>query len=189
MDLLAYLRLQAHANRLANHRLHQAMRGLSQDDWDAPRTGFFPSVSATLNHILGVDTYYLAALHGEVDMVLQWENFEPARDLVDLAARQAASDERLIDWCDAADTAALDAAVALDRGERVDHDPAARLLAHLFAHQIHHRGQVHAMLSGTRVAPPQLDEFLLESDAVHRRADLAALHWTEPRLLGRSTPH
>jgi uncharacterized damage-inducible protein DinB len=189
MDLLAYVRLQAHANRLANHRLHHAMRALSLDDWDAPRTGFFPSLSATLNHILGVDTFYLAALHEEVDMVLQWENFEPAHDLVALTARQAASDERLIDWCDAADAAALDTVVAIDRGERVDHDPAARVLAHLFAHQIHHRGQAHAMLSGTTVRPPQLDEFLLDSDARHRQGDLAALHWTEPRLLGRSAPH
>jgi uncharacterized damage-inducible protein DinB len=35
---------------------------------------------------------------------------------------------------------------------------------HLFQHQLHHRGQVHAMLSGTRVAPPQLDEYFLSAD-------------------------
>ncbi len=50
-----------------------------------------------------------------------------------------------------------------DRGapvpERID-----RLLAHLFQHQIHHRGQAHAMLAGTTVAPPQLDEFFLDFD-------------------------
>ena len=54
--------------------------------------------------------------------------------------------------------------------ERLD-----RVLAHLSMHQIHHRGQAHAMLSGTRVAPPQLDEFLLANDAPLRAADLAAL--------------
>ena len=37
-------------------------------------------------------------------------------------------------------------------------------LLHLFQHQIHHRGQAHAMLAGTSVAPPQLDEFFLEFD-------------------------
>jgi uncharacterized damage-inducible protein DinB len=26
---------------------------------------------------------------------------------------------------------------------------------HLFAHQIHHRGQAHAMLAGTPLPPPQ----------------------------------
>ena len=31
----------------------------------------------------------------------------------------------------------------------------ASILAHLFQHQIHHRGQAHAMLSSTRVKPPK----------------------------------
>ena len=43
--------------------------------------------------------------------------------------------------------------------------PLTVLLLHLFQHQIHHRGQAHAMLSGTEVAPPQLDEFHLALDA------------------------
>ena len=38
------------------------------------------------------------------------------------------------------------------------------VLAHLFQHQIHHRGQAHAMLAGTDVPPPQLDEFFLDWD-------------------------
>jgi len=49
------------------------------------------------------------------------------------------------------------------------------VLAHLFVHQIHHRGQAHAMLSGTRVAPPQLDEFFLVWDAPRRAAELRRL--------------
>ena len=40
---------------------------------------------------------------------------------------------------------------------------------------IHHRGQAHAMLAGTAVAPPQLDEFLLLTDAAARAADLPVL--------------
>ena len=49
------------------------------------------------------------------------------------------------------------------------------VLAHLFQHDIHHRGQVHAMLAGTDVAPPQLDEFFLQQDAPLRADDLRAL--------------
>ena len=40
------------------------------------------------------------------------------------------------------------------------------------------------MLAGTAVAPPQLDEFLLASDARFRADDLAALGWSEQQLLG-----
>jgi hypothetical protein len=57
-------------------------------------------------------------------------------------------------------------------------------LAHLFMHQTHHRGQVHAMLSGTAITPPQLDEFLLPADAPLRVAEMAALGWTEAQLVG-----
>jgi uncharacterized damage-inducible protein DinB len=54
-----------------------------------------------------------------------------------------------------------------------------RLLLHLFQHQIHHRGQAHAMLSGTSVAPPQLDEFFSVGEAPLRAAEFAQLGWTE----------
>jgi uncharacterized damage-inducible protein DinB len=53
--------------------------------------------------------------------------------------------------------------------------PVAAVLEHLFQHQIHHRGQAHAMLSGTRVKPPQLDEFFLAQDEPLRRHELLAL--------------
>jgi uncharacterized damage-inducible protein DinB len=59
----------------------------------------------------------------------------------------------------------LERRVAYDRGadgvwnERID-----LVLLHLFQHQVHHRGQAHAMLSGTSVRPPQLDEFFIEYD-------------------------
>jgi len=38
------------------------------------------------------------------------------------------------------------------------------------------------MLAGTSVEPPQLDEFLLPSEASLRRAEMAALGWTEETL-------
>lgn len=182
MDLLDLLRLQARANRLANRRLHAAMAPLPRADFHATRTGFFPSLAATLNHILAVDAYYLDALHGLADMAARFESFVAADTLEDLAARQAASDERLIGFCSRLQPAGLDAVTTLDRTDHVDHDPAARVLAHLFMHQTHHRGQVHAMLSGTSVRPPQLDEFLLASDARLRGGDLAALGWDEAGL-------
>jgi uncharacterized damage-inducible protein DinB len=58
------------------------------------------------------------------------------------------------------------------------------MLQHLLAHQTHHRGQVHAMLSGTTVAPPQLDEFLMPSEPHLRMAEMAALGWSESAIYG-----
>jgi uncharacterized damage-inducible protein DinB len=185
MDLLQHLRAQARANRLANRRLHEAMAPLTRDDFHAPRTSFFPSLAKTLNHILAVDGYYIDALEGRGDMVARYDAFVPADTLEELAPRQAASDERLIEYCETLHVSDLDTIVAMDRGQHVDHDIAPRVLAHLFMHQTHHRGQAHAMLAGSAVKPPQLDEFILASDASLRSKDLAELGWTEVYLLER----
>ena len=180
MDLSLILRIQARANRLANRRLHAAMAGLTREDFHAKRTSFFPSLALTLNHILAVDAYYIGALHGDSELQQRHENFAPADDMPALTERQRASDARLIVFCDRLDAAGCDAEVAMDRGNgMIQRDLAGHVLAHLFMHQTHHRGQAHAMLSGTAVKPPQLDEFLMPSDASWRVVDMAALGWDE----------
>lgn len=186
VNLCTLLRIQARANRLANHRLHAALATLTRDDFHAARTGFFPSLAATLNHILAVDLYYIGALHGDTGLPDKYDQFAPADDVPALIGRQRASDERLINFCDRLDVAACDAEVAMDRGHgKVQRDLAGHVLSHLFMHQTHHRGQAHAMLSGTTVEPPQLDEFLMPSDAPFRVADMAALGWDEAAVYGR----
>jgi uncharacterized damage-inducible protein DinB len=183
--LLDQLRVLARANRLANHRLHAACLQLTDAEFKAPRTSFFPSLWATLNHILIVDWYYIAALYREADMRRAWQSETPFDSMPALAAAQSSSDQRLIDWCDAADDAALAAIVDMDRGDHIQRDAAQYVLMHLFTHQIHHRGQAHAMLAGTRIKPPQLDEFMMPSEVHYRRADLAEIGWTEDLLFGR----
>jgi len=184
MRLVEQLRIQAHANRLANHRLHNAMSALADSEFGALRTSFFPSLGATLNHILVVDEYYIGALYREPDLPAKYDRFVPATNLAELAARQRACDERLIAFCATLDETGCDAIVDMDRGAHVQRDRAGHVLAHVFMHQTHHRGQVHAMLSGTSVAPPQLDEFLMPSDAKFRVAGMAALGWQEREVYG-----
>ena len=181
---LQHLRTSARANRLANHRLAQAMASLSDEDFHAPRVSFFPSLAQTLNHILAVDIYYIAGMHSEADMAAQYDAFVPCRSVAEWARRQAVSDDKLIALCDGLDAAAAARIVPLDRGDHIDRNSMGSTLAHVFMHQTHHRGQVHAMLSSTSVKPPQLDEFLLPADAVYRVADMAALGWTEAQLVG-----
>jgi len=183
--LLQHFRTLAHANRLANYRLHSACSTLTHEEFKAPRTSFFPSLWATLNHILIVDWYYIAALYRERDMRRAFASETPYDGVRELAAAQVKSDQRLIDWCDSADDAALDAQIEMDRETFVQHDLARHVLMHLLTHQIHHRGQAHAMLAGTAIKPPQLDEFLMPSETHYRVDDLAALGWTEADLFGQ----
>lgn len=182
MNLLSHLRIQARANRLANHRLHRAIAALSDADYRAPRTGFFPSLAATLEHILWVDHYYLDCLHGVPgarERALAWS---PPATLAALADEQARSDERFIALLEQGDAGLLERIVEMPRADHVQREPLAHVVAHLLNHQVHHRGQAHAMLAGTAVKPPQLDEFLMSSEGHLRGDDLAALGWTEADL-------
>jgi uncharacterized damage-inducible protein DinB len=174
--LVEHFRAMARNNAWSNHRLLGACAGLSATEYKTRRTSFFPSIHLTLNHILTVDLYYVDALEGGGGGPALYADPERCADFATLDAAQRAVDRRLIAFCDRLDVAGLDATVTLVRSSETRFDErAADVLAHLFTHQIHHRGQVHAMLSGTGVAPPQLDEFFLTQDAPLRRTEVAAL--------------
>jgi len=182
--LARHFAVEAHNNAWANHRLLKACCRLTPEEFAAKRTGFFPSIKATLNHILTVDWFYLEILerslaglppHGDAARFFDPE--EPFEDCAALAREQHAADRRLIALCESATD--MEAVILLPRRTGVERASLHRILAHLFQHQIHHRGQAHAMLAGTRVAPPQLDEFYCANEAALRAPDLAELGFTE----------
>jgi uncharacterized damage-inducible protein DinB len=166
----------ARNNAWSNHRLLNACAKLSSEEFEATRTSFFPSIQLTLNHILLVDWYYLDGLEEGGRGLTLVEKELPFPRLSDLAVAQAATDLRLVRYCDALSEDAIERLVVLDRGEHgITREAVHAVLSHLFIHQVHHRGQAHAMLSGTRVRPPQLDEFFLEWDAPRREQELKQL--------------
>ncbi len=185
MDELRPYRAMAFNNLWANHRLLRACAALSPAEWAAPRTGFFPSLRATLNHILIIDHFYVDAMEGGALGPAAWANREPFATLPELQAAQEAMDRRLIAVVEAAvGENGLARIVSVHRGARIQRERLDRLLLHLFQHQIHHRGQAHAMLSGTAVAPPQLDEFYSAEEAALREGEFAALGLSEARVWG-----
>ena len=191
--LAHHLYTMACNNAWSNHRLLAACSRLSQEDFVAARTSFFPSLKATLNHNLTVDWYYVDAL--ERALAGRPVNTEPTRfftpeepfdTCVALSPEQHAVDRRLIDACAGLTDARLALPVPVQRRVGVQLEPATRLLAHLFEHQIHHRGQAHAMLAGTPVKPPQLDEFFCANEAHLRAAELAEIGLTEEAIWGKA---
>ena len=184
VGLVQTCRAFAYNNAWANHRLLGACAGLSQGEFEAARTGFFPSLQATLNHIYVIDLFYVDALEGGWLGPAAWENPVPLPAVAGLSQAQASMDRRLIGVCNALTPGLLDAEVRINRGSSVQVERRDRLLMHLFQHQIHHRGQAHAMLSGTRIEPPQLDEFFSIADAPLRASEFAALGWSEETVWG-----
>jgi uncharacterized damage-inducible protein DinB len=178
------LRAMAYNNGWANHRLIGACLDLSVEAFSGPRTGFFPSLARTFNHILIVDWFYVDALEGGSLGPAAWVDETPCATPAALFSEQHAVDARLIAVCEALTDADLDGEVRVNRGERIQTERRDRLLLHLFQHQIHHRGQAHAMLSEVLESPPQLDEFFSEAEAPLRALEFAELGWTETRIWG-----
>jgi uncharacterized damage-inducible protein DinB len=181
-SLVEHLRAMARNNAWANHRLLNACAQLSGEDYRARRTSFFPSIHLTLNHILLVDWYYLDALDngGRRWRELYGLGDQPCPSFTELRRAQTAADRRLIAYCEGLAEDRVDATVILNRPGDVQYpERASAVLAHLFQHDIHHRGQIHAMLAGTGVPPPQLDEFFLEQDAPLRADELRALGFAD----------
>jgi uncharacterized damage-inducible protein DinB len=183
---LQSMRAFAYNNAWANHRLLAACAGLSQGEFEAKGTSFFPSIKATLNHILVIDQFYVDALEGGTLGPAAWANEQPCATVAELTAAQRAVDQRLIAFCGGLrENDLAQKIIRVHRGTRVQEERCDRLLLHLFQHDIHHRGQAHAMLSGTSVKPPQLDEFFSVGEAPLRAAEFAELGWTEATIWGQ----
>jgi uncharacterized damage-inducible protein DinB len=183
----------AYNNAWANHRLLKACAQLSPEEFAARRTSFFPSIKATLNHIVTVDWFYVDALEravqGQPPNAEAGRFFEPEQPFdtcAALASAQRAVDRRLIALCGSLTDAQLDGPMQIPRRDGARTDRVARILAHLFQHQIHHRGQAHAMLAGTGVRPPQLDEFFCSNEAALRAPDFAELGFSEEAIWGQA---
>jgi uncharacterized damage-inducible protein DinB len=161
----AHFRRMAAYNRWANARLYEAAGKLSPAALAAPRSGFFPSLLKTLNHILVGDTVWMGRLDGSGSADITSLNQILHTDLAALKAARSAMDERIVAFVDGLKPQRFDEDLVYRTmaGEAMT-TPVGPVLAHFFNHQTHHRGQAHAMLSSTEVAPPSLDLILFLRD-------------------------
>src|SRR6476660_5625249 len=117
--LVQTYRAFAHNNAWANHRLLTSCASLSQEEFEADGTSFFPSLRLTLNHIYVIDLFYVDALEGGWLGPPAWENPIPFPALAELSGAQASVDKRLIGVCNAPTPALLSGEVRINRGTRV----------------------------------------------------------------------
>jgi uncharacterized damage-inducible protein DinB len=153
----AHFERMSRYNRWANRRLYGAVAQLDEAEFLAPRSGFFPSLAKTLNHLVVADRVWLGRLTGNISAHRKLDEML-YDDLPALTAAREAEDQRMIAFFKALTQARIDGTFDYQNmaGEPRS-QPMLPVLAHVFNHQAHHRGQAHAMLSGTRVAPPVLD--------------------------------
>lgn len=152
-----YFQTLARYNRWANARLFGAAARLPADEYLRHRPAFFGSIHATLNHILVADRLWLGRIvEGQapplkLDQILYG-------DFVGLEVARRAEDERLVHAIGALAESRIAAPFEYLSVAGTRHvQPMWQVLAHVFNHQTHHRGQVHDQLSQTVVPPPELD--------------------------------
>ena len=153
-----HCRMFAHYNAWANTRVYEAAARLSDQQYRADRGAFFKSVHGTLNHLLVTDRIWMQRFTGEGDApnrldAILFEAFDELR-----AAREA-EDRRIVRFAEGLDDRRIQGTIKYRRVSSPEQfeQALAPALAHWFNHQTHHRGQVHALLTGLLGQAPELD--------------------------------
>ncbi|HLU83513.1 MAG TPA: DinB family protein [Trueperaceae bacterium] len=144
-------------NRVANARLLDACSGLPLGALEAQSSAPFGSIAGLLDHLLAADEVWLARFEGDLGAQLK----KTPRQLLDLAAfrtRREALDARIEAFAASLtdDDLARPMAYRNSSGVAIS-GPLALLLAHMFNHQTHHRGQVQLLLRDAGVMGLVLD--------------------------------
>jgi len=145
-----FVRTMAAYNAEMNRRVYDAAARLSDEERRKDRGAFWGSIHRTLNHILWGDTIWMIRFDN-------WEKLPGGikesdglhQDFFALRDARVVADRRLCDWAERVDAAWLADeltwfSAVMNKEMRKPH---GLLVTHIFNHQTHHRGQVHAMLT------------------------------------------
>ncbi len=135
-------------NRWANRLVYEAAADLAEKEFNYDTGTFFGSMMGTLNHILTADRIWMKRFTGEGDAPARLDAVIHA-ELPDLTAAREAEDQRIIDWVEGLDDAALAGRFTYMpmTDMRTVSQRLSPALAHFFNHQTHHRGQAHMILT------------------------------------------
>ncbi|MAG96179.1 MAG: damage-inducible protein DinB [Rhodospirillaceae bacterium] len=144
-------------NTWANLRLYAACDELSESAYLQSRAAFFGGIHGTLNHILVGDRIWFARFEGRQPAVTALDQ-QLYGDLAGLRVARVAEDARIEAFVRHLGEDDFDQQVAYQNlaGESYE-QPLGALLGHVFNHQTHHRGQVHAMMTAAGQTLPDTD--------------------------------
>ncbi len=164
MITLEYCRVMARYNAWQNRNLYDAAGGLSDTDRHRDMGAFFGSIHGTLTHLLWGDMMWMSRFDGwEKPRVRIQESPSFIEHWEALSSQREETDRRILDWADRLEDGWLSGDLTWwsSAAEREVTKPVAQCVAHFFNHQTHHRGQVHAMLTGAGRHPGDTDLFLM----------------------------
>ncbi|PRY94705.1 putative damage-inducible protein DinB [Hasllibacter halocynthiae] len=160
--------MMARYNAWQNEAQMRAADALPPRERERDRGAFFGSIHGTMSHLLWADLLWLSRLTGtpapEAGLA---ESPRQEADWGRLQSRRGETDAALAGWAAGLTDEFLRGEVrwrSASAGGEVAL-PAGRVVTHVFVHQVHHRGQIHAMLTAAGARPEATDLFLMPEGA------------------------
>ncbi|HUN50962.1 MAG TPA: DinB family protein [Candidatus Sulfotelmatobacter sp.] len=152
-----HFRRFARYNAWANERLYKSCFALSEAEYMKPRPAFFKGIHGTLNHLLLTDRMWFARFDHKSYPVKSLDQ-QLYADRVGLEVARRAEDAHIVNYVDGLSEADIEAPLTYTNSRGMPFtNPLGLLLAHVFNHQTHHRGQVSDLIAQTDVPTPELD--------------------------------
>jgi len=160
----AFVRTMAAYNAEMNRRLYAAAERIPDEERKRDRGAFWGSIHGTLCHLLWGDRMWMSRFDGwEPPTVAQKQSASLIEDFDTLYRERMAADEMISSWAGHVtdEWLAQDQTWYSGSAQRELRMPRGLLIAHVFNHQTHHRGQAHALITGCGEATGDTDLFLL----------------------------
>ncbi|MBJ6370745.1 DinB family protein [Sedimentitalea arenosa] len=164
----AYCVLMARYNAWQNRQLFELLKPLHLAELTRDRGAFFGSILGTLNHLLWGDLLWMVRLDGgerPAGGIGDSTTLHPTLGAWDAARFRA--DGRIMAWADRLNAVDLTGDLSWYSGALGRHvtKPIAQCIVHMFNHQTHHRGQVHAMMTAAGLKGAVSDLVFMSEDA------------------------
>lgn len=163
-----YCQLLARYNRWQNENLYDQADQLDDAARKQDRGAFFASIHGTLSHLLWGDMMWMVRFDGWTPLTTPpSESATMLPDWQDLKQRRLDTDQKISTWAAGLTQGDIDGDLTWYSGIlKADvSKPRWALITHLFNHQTHHRGQVHAMLTAAGRKPGPTDLGFMPDDA------------------------
>jgi uncharacterized damage-inducible protein DinB len=148
-------------NAWANARLFRMASALQDELYRKEVGAYFKSLHGTLNHLLAADRIWMRRLTGVGDHPDKL-NAILFDDLPSLHAARAEEDGRIIAFVQGQEEPAFEEVLDYRTLNGTPQRQRRReVLAHLFNHETHHRGQAHAIITVLGVAEPDPLDLLI----------------------------
>ena len=162
-----YCQLMARYNAWQNNQLTDELERLDVAELTKNRKAFFKTILGTINHLLWADLMWMSRFEGGPQPpggIAESVDLQPT--LAAWSADRFRTDGRIRLWAEKLSNVDLKGDLQWYPGllGRDVRKPFSSCVVHMFNHQTHHRGQVHAMLTAAGSPAPVSDLFLMPED-------------------------